>query len=1853
MAGEAEAPARRGPPAGGAVAAPEQADQQQRGEPPTPLLPDQGADVFDSPNFNVTAFIRRVDGEILAAVRQQSTSGSRARADLGAARGTIEELLGRIREIQRKAEQSELMVQEICRDIRKLDHAKKHLTATITALRRLSMLLNAIGAWRRGAPGRSSWRGPAARAALLRRPSQQAGRQLAALLPLPAHCAHPLRSTFHRTPADQLQLAVERHEYAEAAQLLEAVQQLASHFQSYAHIPKVAELKGRLAALEKSLHINVLREFELLGEEAPSPLLLERLRSCCLVVEALGYQARDELIDAVCRREMGVYTQIFATIGDTARLERTVNRYKWLLKRLEARRPIWDIFPPGWHVPQLLCIMFCNITKTQLAEVLDLRSGELAGQVDGLLKAVEATNIFEAEMARRFEGVSAAPEPSDDGEGAEGGAGADDSTPASRVRARYERIARERQRAAEDASPERRKEQEHATSAAVARTNFLGSISSVFAPYLSVYVEQVERELMWSLDQLMREETWQPLSTDLPVLRSSNALVEALKKEMRECVSRVTRGRALLELAGVFGRVYRAYAARLAARLPKTASGAAASQAIAALGTTDWHVRLGEDDISTACLIVSTAEHCQEMVRQLARAVAARLELPELGARLDMGDEEGEFQAVITQCLGALLLGVETRLEAGLAGLLRVNWAGVEAAGDQSEYVGAVRAALAEGGARLGAALPPNYFRFFCDKLVRSFAPRLHEAVFRCRKISDVGCQQMRLDVEVIKTLLSDLGKEGGHLDAAGQAAFAAEVHAQLGRAEAVLKVVGSPPEGMVDTFFELLPNGSPSDFQRIAELKARAPGGATGGAGLARAGGRHEAVMRRQDYQDVLLQFNRRMGRPMLSGQQGAAAAPDRPAAASFKVAAGIQPPPPAPRQMIKSKDQFYRVWREFMESRGLDASPLIFNRNRLDLHKLYKLVQQRGGSAAVTETKSWARVGRAGFNPPASMTDLSFQIKRAFNTKLLEFEKAIASGELAIDVALDVAPQQAGGAAAKGTSVRAVAAGAPHGRAPTRKKRKRADAGSGHATPRPATLAAEIVAAVPPQELVGRRVGVWLPGEEELRPGTVQTYLPSHHAVLVLLDDGERLEVEPGGSNLVLLAEEAVAPAAAPAQRSAAATPTRSGPRPRTRAFGEATVAAEELAAQEAEWFGPRQEGAQTLLDAALASSLLEGGSGLGMGGESPLSLLPDSDWHVQHLASSPLPEAGPAPFTPPQLAPQPLPELVASGTNFRAFRAVGGPPGFEIFMLLPGVELSQVSVRCWPEGMVEVSTVPPAALRREFITLPGPLDTHAPGAPDGRPSVGFVRLPTVICIASSSFRANPKQFCSTWTALLLGAVLAHVAIAPYTKVEESFNLQATHDVLFHGSHIERYDHLDFPGVVPRTFLGALAVAAAAAPVSLLARLLDAPKLVSLFAVRLALGCLAVASFTFLRRCVAQQFGPAVGAAFMLITALQFHLPFYASRTLPNTLALLLTNAGLGCWLLGARRPCAGITLLTAAAVVFRGDVLLLLAPVGLHMLASRAVSVPRGLACGVAAVAASLAASVVVDSLLWRRWLWPEGEVLYFNTVLNRSHEWGVYPWPWYFTSALPRALHAAYPLALLGAALERRARQLLAVALAYVLLYSNLGHKEVRFLFPVLPLWNLCAACALHRLWVARGKSAARGAALAATAALLAAGLALTAATAAASRHNYPGGAALARLHALAAGEAAAAAAAGRPLAVHIAVLPAQTGVSRFGEAGAPWTYSKQEGLTDAQLATWGFDYLLSDRQEIAGFSLVEAVPGFQRFALAGASLADALRGPLLRGRPPLRVVTAPRVYILRREVGPGPGAGGPGDAAAAA
>ena len=70
----------------------------------------------------------------------------------------------------------------------------------------------------------------------------------------------------------------------------------------------------------------------------------------------------------------------------------------------------------------------------------------------------------------------------------------------------------------------------------------------------------------------------------------------------------------------------------------------------------------------------------------------------------------------------------------------------------------------------------------------------------------------------------------------------------------------------------------------------------------------------------------------------------------------------------------------------------------------------------------------------------------------------------------------------------------------------------------------------------------------------------------------------------------------------------------------------------------------------------------------------------------------------------------------------------------------------------------------------------------------------------------------------------ILLYLSIAPYTKIEESFTIQATHDILAFGVPLKdrgqylaaNYDHVKYPELhpVPRTFVAPLLLAAASSP-------------------------------------------------------------------------------------------------------------------------------------------------------------------------------------------------------------------------------------------------------------------------------------------------------------------------------------------------------------------------------------------------------------------------------------------------------
>lgn len=140
-------------------------------------------------------------------------------------------------------------------------------------------------------------------------------------------------------------------------------------------------------------------------------------------------------------------------------------------------------------------------------------------------------------------------------------------------------------------------------------------------------------------------------------------------------------------------------------------------------------------------------------------------------------------------------------------------------------------------------------------------------------------------------------------------------------------------------------------------------------------------------------------------------------------------------------------------------------------------------------------------------------------------------------------------------------------------------------------------------------------------------------------------------------------------------------------------------------------------------------------------------------------------------------------------------------------------------------------------------------------------------------------------------IAIVFLHLIIAPYTKIEESFNIEATHDILTYGipsrnitaTLAAHYDHVTYPGPVPRTFLGPLLLAAISKPILTVVGSEHAQ-----FVVRAVLGLFNSFAILNFQKHLADGFGKGVARWYLVLQASQFHLMFYSSRTLPGSFAI-----------------------------------------------------------------------------------------------------------------------------------------------------------------------------------------------------------------------------------------------------------------------------------------------------------------------------------------------------------------------------
>lgn len=471
------------------------------------------------------------------------------------------------------------------------------------------------------------------------------------------------------------------------------------------------------------------------------------------------------------------------------------------------------------------------------------------------------------------------------------------------------------------------------------------------------------------------------------------------------------------------------------------------------------------------------------------------------------------------------------------------------------------------------------------------------------------------------------------------------------------------------------------------------------------------------------------------------------------------------------------------------------------------------------------------------------------------------------------------------------------------------------------------------------------------------------------------------------------------------------------------------------------------------------------------------------------------------------------------------------------------------------------------------------------------------------------------------VIGAILFHLVISPYSKVEESFNLQAIHDILNYGFSIEKYDHLEFPGVVPRTFIGGLLVSSLVTPFVKYFNLATGKQLSLQFLIRLVIGVAngvllirlgdAIKRIDFQAR--RQKRSSYMGTCFLFLLLSQFHILYYASRTLPNFMALPFVNLGLAKLIEGDTR---GLTWLAITGLIFRLEVAVF---AGVIALVSSVGFGQSDLFINVLLLAVGsifgAVVSGVIDTQFWREFVVPELWSLKYNVVDGKASNWGTEPYNAYFSKYLFQIFRPPIVLILSVVGLlldptddglvvldEKRKqvsrpcrnslRILFTSSILYIGIMSLQPHKEWRFIIYTVPVFTVVAANGLASFLDRSFLSWSRKVLCFIFVVLTILASIISVFMGYISSYNYPGGTAMQIANDLALSLE-------KPVKIHLDVPTCMTGASRFGELhNDSIVYDKTE-TADALQSVWNtIDILVThEKVEADEWELVSSVSSF--------------------------------------------------------
>jgi GPI mannosyltransferase 3 len=225
------------------------------------------------------------------------------------------------------------------------------------------------------------------------------------------------------------------------------------------------------------------------------------------------------------------------------------------------------------------------------------------------------------------------------------------------------------------------------------------------------------------------------------------------------------------------------------------------------------------------------------------------------------------------------------------------------------------------------------------------------------------------------------------------------------------------------------------------------------------------------------------------------------------------------------------------------------------------------------------------------------------------------------------------------------------------------------------------------------------------------------------------------------------------------------------------------------------------------------------------------------------------------------------------------------------------------------------------------------------------------------------------------------------------------------------------------------------------------------------------AFAAFRLARAYGARPFPAACSAALFVLAAPAI---YFGPRAMSETMSALPATLGLAVALMPGARPWQRIlgASLLGAAVLFRLQVsVLCLGLLGIFALRRQwRLALEAGLVFLIWALIFGL-----LDLLTWGSWFHSAIVYLRYNLVEARSELYSSAPFDYYARTLWTSARWAILPILPLALLAAGRARGLLLTVLAFILVHSLIGHKELRFIFPALPILGALAGIGLDRVF----------------------------------------------------------------------------------------------------------------------------------------------------------------------------------------